>query len=372
MRKRHNTLTDNIFRNSKYIKSLEQKLNLKNFRTTFKEQYNIMLNVFKTLILINNILFADSNKNIYDKKIEILDLLTIILYGSLDSNNVETTKYQYSTRTIKKLIDRYTRHLFIKYIEWYEYLNYLNKLTLIKNEVEKEMNYLESIDFDNIKKSGFSYKKNKINHYRIYVSKFDYLYYNQKEEIKKYRNTFYDLYGIHVKRKDIYFIHKLIAYANNGIVKLIYKYKIKRFNLTLKSLASDFFTAYLENLDIKIEDKYNFGLGSKIFIKEFKNTTNIIKNNIKDKNILNISNLSLDEFTANYDLYFFYINMRNMIHINSYQSDLLNKIMKDLKEIFILLYNNILLVTDEKALHRAFMKIQKVIKRNQNIFERLS
>src|SRR5574344_338137 len=104
MGKRHNTLSDDIFRNSKYIKALEKELEIDSFRKDYKEQYDIMLDVYKTLILINNVFYADSNKNKKDKTNEIIDLLEKVIYKSIDDDRAK-----YSTRAIKALIDTNTR-----------------------------------------------------------------------------------------------------------------------------------------------------------------------------------------------------------------------------------------------------------------------
>ena len=66
MGKRHNTLSDDIFRNSKYIATLEKELEIDDFKKESPDQYEIMLNVYKTLILVNNIIFADSNQIIWE------------------------------------------------------------------------------------------------------------------------------------------------------------------------------------------------------------------------------------------------------------------------------------------------------------------
>ena len=76
MGKRHNTLSDDIFRNSKYIATLEKELKIDDFKKEYSDQYKIMLDVYKTLIIVNNIIFADSNKSIYDKNIEVDEALT--------------------------------------------------------------------------------------------------------------------------------------------------------------------------------------------------------------------------------------------------------------------------------------------------------
>ena len=47
MRKRHNTLNDNIFRNSKYINVVNRITNC-DFRKEHKEQYDFMFDTFST------------------------------------------------------------------------------------------------------------------------------------------------------------------------------------------------------------------------------------------------------------------------------------------------------------------------------------
>ena len=380
---RHNTLSDNIFRNSKYINALEHTLEITDFRKDYKEQYDIMLDVFKTLIKINNILFADSNKNLYDKKIEILDTLTIALYGSLESDDVDTGKYKYSTRTIKNLIDSYTRHLFNKFIEWYDYLSNINELDFVKKEVEEEMNDLESVEFDSVVKENISYKKNKDSDYKIYISKLDYLYSNQQEEISKYKQEFYDTYGVKLQEQelnDIYLIYKLIAYGNNGIVKILTNNFVSyNFNLSERSLPKDFFNAYLYTLGMDIEDAERFKKLSEEFLEEALITNNVLieltKDKVSDPTLIVLSFSELDDYFSNYNLYFFYINMTRIANGSfefSIKSDILLKIIQDLKEVFNLMYNNIFKNVDKEKLEKAWYILQKIIKRNQNLFERVS
>ena len=164
--KRHNTLTDDIFRNSKYIRTLEQVLEIEDFRKEYKEQYDIMLDVYKTLITINNIFFSDSNKSKKQKQNEIKDTLEKVIYKSIDDNRAK-----YSVRTIKGLIDSNTRLLYNKFNEWYENLSYNEKYyDNLKLEVEEEMDTLDNIDFDNIVKNDLRYQKNKNNTIIKYMS----------------------------------------------------------------------------------------------------------------------------------------------------------------------------------------------------------
>ena len=74
MRKRHNTLNDNIFRNSKYI-NIVNRITNSDFRKEYKEQYDFMLDTFSTLIYLNNCFFSDSNLGLKDK---IENAITII------------------------------------------------------------------------------------------------------------------------------------------------------------------------------------------------------------------------------------------------------------------------------------------------------
>lgn len=196
MGKRHNTLSDDIFRNSKYVKTLEKELGIDNFRKEYKEQYDIMLNIYKTFILINNIIFADSNKSINDKIFEIELELEKCLFGSNDN---DSEKYQYSTRTIKGLLDSNSRILFNKFIEWYDYLMNINKLDQVKYDVEEEMKKLEDVNFDMVVKGGIEYEKNKDNNYKIFISKFNNLYTDYLVFRKQYKDDFSNNYGIWLK-----------------------------------------------------------------------------------------------------------------------------------------------------------------------------
>ena len=253
MGKRHNTLSDDIFRNSKYINALEQALEIDDFRKEYKEQYDIMLDVYKTLITLNNIFFADSNKNKKEKTDEIIDTIEKVIYKSIDDDRAK-----YSTRTIKALIDSNTRLLYNKYSEWYEKLSYNdNYFDTLKSEIDDEMTRLENIGFDNVIKGSLLYEKNKNSNYKIYTSKLDYLFPNNGDIWKEYTQNFYDTYGIILNEQeinDIYFVYKLIAYANNGIVKLLYGYEISDIELSEKNNAEDYFKVYLKSLNIDIKE----------------------------------------------------------------------------------------------------------------------
>lgn len=378
MGKRHNTLSDDIFRNSKYINALEQALEIDDFRKEYKEQYDIMLDVYKTLITLNNIFFADSNKNKKEKTDEIIDTIEKAIYKSIDDDRAK-----YSVRTIKALVDSNTRLLYSKYSEWYEKLSYNeNYFDTLKNEIEQEMTTLENIGFDNVVKGSLLYEKNKNSDYKIFVSKLDYLYPNNKDVWKEYKQNFYDTYGIQLtdrEKNDIYLIFKLIAYANNGIVKLLFQDEIKDFELTVQDNAEDYFKAYLTSLNIDIKDNKKFMNKADNFLNELLITNNVImeqlENDTKNEHIIEISHIEIEPFIANYDLYFFYVNMEKIttgLYELTIKADVVVKLINDLKEIYNLMYGNVPTITDEKQVQEAFGKVQNIIDRNKKMFERLS
>lgn len=378
MGKRHNTLSDDIFRNSKYINTLEQALEIDDFRKEYKEQYDIMLDVYKTLITLNNIFFADSNKNKKEKTDEIIDTIEKVIYKSIDDDRAK-----YSVRTIKALVDSNTRLLYNKYSEWYEKLSYNeNYFDTLKNEIEQEITTLENIGFDNVVKGSLLYEKNKNSDYKIFVSKLDYLFPNNKDVWKEYKQNFYDTYGIQLtdlEKNDIYLIFKLIAYANNGIVKLLFQDEIKDFELTVQDNAEDYFKAYLTSLNIDIKDNKKFMNKADNFLNELLITNNVIieqlENDTKNEHIIEISHIEIEPFIANYDLYFFYVNMEKIttgLYEFTIKADVVVKLINDLKEIYNLIYDNVPTITDEKQVQEAFGKVQNIIDRNKKMFERLS
>lgn len=378
MGKRHNTLSDDIFRNSKYINTLEQALEIDDFRKEYKEQYDIMLDVYKTLITLNNIFFADSNKNKKEKTDEIIDTIEKVIYKSIDDDRAK-----YSVRTIKALVDSNTRLLYNKYSEWYEKLSYNeNYFDTLKNEIEQEITTLENIGFDNVVKGSLLYEKNKNSDYKIFVSKLDYLFPNNKDVWKEYKQNFYDTYGIQLtdrEKNNIYLIFKLIAYANNGIVKLLFQDEIKDFELTIQDNAEDYFKAYLTSLNIDIKDNKKFMNKADNFLNELLITNNVIieqlENSTKNEHIIEISHIEIEPFIANYDLYFFYVNMEKIttgLYEFTIKADVVIKLINDLKEIYNLIYDNVPTITDEKQVQEAFGKVQNIIDRNKKMFERLS
>ena len=371
MGKRHNTLSDDIFRNSKYIATLEKELEIDDFKKESPDQYEIMLNVYKTLILVNNIIFADSNKNINDKIFEIELELEKCLFGNNDN---DSEKYQYSTRTIKGLYDSNTRHLFNKFIEWYDYLMNINKLDKVKYDVEEEMKKLEDVNFDMVVKGGIEYEKNKDSNYKIFISKFNNLYTDYLAFRKQYKDDFSNNYGIDLNEEEmryIRFIYDLVAYANNGIVKTLFDKEPIDFQLNETSTPEEYYKAYLTLLHLDIKDNELFKKNSETFLNKIIVVSQRLTEHLPKEKAFAIE---MKDYINLFDYYYFIVSMKDIIDnkIDVVANNLLiNKIINDLKEIYELITkdNEEEMISNYKE---AFNKCQAIIERNKKYYERLS
>lgn len=366
MGKRHNTLSDDIFRNSKYINALERELGIDDFRKEYKEQYDIMLEVYKMLITINNIIFADSNKSINDKIYEMELEFEKIVGEQVDEENDEKRKHKYSVRTLKGLIDSNTRYLFNKFVEWYDYLMNFNKLDMVRQEVEEEMTRLESIDFDKVVKGGIEYEKNKDSNYKIYISKFNNLYTDYKAFTKQYKDDFLNTYGIDLTSEEmryIIFIYDMVAYANNGIVKKLYDKEPIDLGLDEKSSPEEYYKAYLSLLHIDIKDNDLFKNNSESFLEK----AIVVSKILIEKDQKTYYSIELDDFINTFDYYYFMVSMQDIIDNKIkvvFDNILINKIINDLKEVYELV--------KEENYKVAFDRVQAIIERNKKMYERLS
>ena len=376
MGKRHNTLNDDIFRNSKYINTIEQELGITDFRKEYKEQYDIMLDVYKTFITINNIIFADSNKSINDKIYELELEFEKIIGEQVEEEYGEKRKHKYSERTRKNLIDSHTRYLFNKFIEWYDYLMDFNKLDLVKREVEEEMQQLENIGFDSVVKGGIEYEKNKDSNYKIFISKFNNLYTDYKAFKSQYKSDFVNTYGIDLTKEEmqyIGFIYDLVAYANNGIIKTLYDKEPIEFDLSEKSSPEEYYKAYLSLLHLDIKDNDLFKKNS----EKFLDLIILVSQKLTEQLPKEIAyNIEMTDYINKFDYYYFITTMKDIIdgNIQAIASNMLiNKIVIDLKEVYELVVLQAETEEQKQAnFKKAFDKVQAIIERNKNLYERLS
>ena len=361
---RHNTLNDSIFRNSKYINTLENELNIADFRKENKEQYDFMLDTFSTLILLNNCFYSDSNLSFDDKIYNALEIIQNYLYLNYDEEN---EKNKYSVRFIKAVIDRHCAYLFKKINEWYIDLDSMdtsiNRKRDIVKEIDEEITRLDTLSFDSVVKGGIEYQKNKDSNYKIYISKFNNLYTDFKASIKQYVDDFNNLYGIELTNDDlqeIAFIFDLVASANNGIVSKIYDRTQEQFNLSEVSTLIDIYTAYLKTLNIDIKDNELIRYNADNFLAKLTDTADKLNSN-KDTAFL-VNDYPLDYLINNYEYLFFIANIESVqIKLNNL---VINKIINDLKSVYDLIKDD--------NLQEAFNKVQAIIERNKNYFERVS
>lgn len=351
MKNIHKTLNDDTFRKCKYIYYLEKHLETDNIKKTHQKQYNIMLDVFKTIIDLKNILVADSDRTIADKITDLEITLEKCLFGELDN---DSEKYKYSTRDIKGLTDKHTRYLYNKFKEWYEYLSNIGKLDFVEKEILNEIYRLENINFDEVVKGHLTHKKNKNSNYKIYLCKFNPICYDKKF-LKEYKINFEKYYG--TLSNDEYYILKnlfdLVANANNGITNKIFNRPFKK--STDDDTCVSIFQLYLNTLNISappnvIEHRSLIHTCSCQEIFEYFE---------KDKNI------TYDDVANNFDLYNFLYELKvNQSTWKETNKDITKIILNELNLVYDLFNKN----EYEKALEIT----HNIIERNKDLFIRIS
>ena len=369
MGKRHNTLNDDIFRNSKYIATLEKELGIDNFKKESKKedsdyykQYDIMLDIFQTFILSNNIFFADRDRTNDDIITDLQIQLEQCIYGDKDN---DSKRLKYTKRQIKSLVDSFTRQLYNNFIRWYDYLETSTNLSMIQEEIENIMSMLESVGFDNIVKQDIDYTKNKNSNYKIYISKFSELYPNKNTFLSQYKSDFYKEYRIDLndtQTSEIALIFNLIAYANNGITNVLENEPIKECKFNDNTTPQELYKTYLDTLHIN-SDNLNFKLDSASFMLNLE---------IINKRL----NIPFEAILSNYSLFYFINKMYKIINNDislTISEQYLKGIIEDLKDI----YN---LISQEpnsfdemmKDYNKALKIVQDLIKLKENMFERCS
>lgn len=364
MGKYHKTLTDDVFKDSVYITTLEKALNCNNFKKEHKEEYNAMLDIFQTFIRVNNILFADSDRTINDKVNDLQIELEKCLFGNRDN---DSKYHKYSVRFINALPDKETRFLYNSFINWYEYLCSIEKLGTIPNEVEEEMIKLEKCKFDNVVRNGIDFEKNKDSKYKIYVSKFNTLNDDRESFSETYKKDFKDMYGKDLTDEEfsnIAFIYDLIAKANNGIVNVISLTPVKEYNLDEKTTPIELYKAYLDSLHI-----YNKKIDRMDALHFMLMFTMNYQENIMPRGI------SVNDAINNYNGFVFLTTMESKDIEKEFKvnNDLIKKIMKDLKEIHKIMTQKATSTEEVIENHKvAFKEITKLIERHIDYFIRVS
>lgn len=364
MGKRHNTLDYKYFHKTKYIKVLEQEKNISNFKKEHQEQFNIIYDIFKTLINANNIIFADSNKSIADKVFDLTIELEKCLYGDKDN---DSDGYKYSVRTINNLPSIEPKRIYKAFIEWYEYLESIEKLGTIPNEIEEIMTSLEEFGFDDIINTNIAYKENKNSKQRLFLSRF-FKYNCDEEYLKEYLDDYFKKYIETLSRDEIKdeicFIFDLVAKANNGIVKKINNIKN---TFTKKDINNyDFILDYFDTLNIQIKNDDKFSSLKEEFLKD-ETMINYYISLYDIEELLNEEEISNEEILCNFDFYSFIVSMyqinNNLLTFET-KNQMLLKIVDDLKQVY-----NYILINDYESAHK---KVLEIISNNNDIFIKIS
>lgn len=382
--RRHNHLTDDIFKKCKYISTINRVFGFKDIRKENNKQYRILLDIFQTFILVFNCFFSDSNKNKAEKADEARTIIEKLIYK--DYENSQTHKY--SVRDIKDMVDKRARRLY-KYMEQWQ--KELMKITpknandsIFLNEMiatlEKEMNDLEYVEFDSIVNENITYQKNNVKNYKDYkkyICKFDYIYNKRDEFINEFKERYYKRTRISLTDNDIDMFRKVfttIAYGNNGLINTINNTDLETRNLNDKSSDKYIYKAYLKLNGIDYNSD-NF----KIDVLAFS----LMLQSIYNKAML--KGLNKYDVLRNFDILTFLITCEEMILTDEVKFDFvdndINGILLDLKDVYKtcssskMTYEEIGTDTkrfNEETLIPAYQIIRDVIERNKDIFMEIS
>ncbi len=385
MGKRHNLLTDDVFKNSKYIATINYATDFTDIRKEDNTQYKMILDIFKTFILLNNCFFSDSNLSYLDKVGNATDLLET-LFEINDDENVVGVKY--SVRDIKGICDKYCRHLYNLMSKWYYCLDNLsskdinnsNRLKNILKDIENEMNTLEYVEFDSIVKDNITYQKNNVKNYKNYkrfICKFDYIYSQREQFISEFKEKYYKRTRITLTDDDINVFRNVfttIAYGNNGLINTINNTPLDTRNLNEKSSDKYIYKAYLKLNGITYDsdtfktDVVNFSIMlQRLYIKA------------KDRG------LNYLDVLRNFDMLAFLTICEETILTDEISFDFIdnniNGILLDLKDTYKVLKSTTMtyeeITTDtkrynEEILIKAYQIIRDIIERNKDMFMEVS
>lgn len=385
MGKRHNLLTDDVFKNSKYIATINYATDFTDIRKEDNTQYKMILDIFKTFILLNNCFFSDSNLSYLDKVGNATNLLET-LFEINDDESVVGVKY--SVRNIKSICDKYCRHLYNLMSGWYYCLYNLSSKdvdnsTQLKNilkDIEKEMNTLEYVEFDSIVKDNITYQKNNVKNYKDYkrfICKFDYIYSQREQFISEFKEKYYKRTRIALTDDDIKVFRKVfttITYGNNGLINTINNTPLDTKNLNEKSSNKYIYKVYLKLNGITY-DSDTFKTDVIAF--------SLMLQRLYDK--AKVRGINYIDVLKNFDMLAFLTICEETILTDEISFDFvdnnINGILLDLKDIYKVLtsttmtYEEITANTkryNEEILIKAYQIIRDIIERNKDMFMEVS
>lgn len=336
---RHNVLTDEVFKNSKYIDMIQRHYGIKNFRKEQTEQYKILLDIFQTFILVNNCFESDSNSSLADKTDKACKFMEKLLYNNFE----ESQKHKYSVRDIKGLCDKRARKLYNYMTIWQKQISSLTSKSVntsieVKQMIElieEEMQELEAVGFDNIVSGNISYQKNWVkysNNYTMVIDKFNDTYSDNINALEQYKQRIYNLTGDSLtenEMEEVKIIFRLVTNACNGLIKVICNYNIEDHNISDRSSAKYIYKAYLKSFKVDFNNIDNFEEISQIFKMTLMWLTEYINKNKMP--------ISVNEVLNNYDMLYFMVNIELFVNGNeniSKMPKVLQKIVNDLKQVY--------------------------------------
>ena len=382
--RRHNYLTDDVFKKCKYIATINRVFGFKDIRKEDNKQYKILLDIFQTFILVFNCFFSDSNKNKAEKADEARTIIEKLIYK--DYENSQTHKY--SVRDIKDIVDKRARRLY-KYMEQWQ--KELMKITpknandsIFLNEMiatlEKEMNDLEYVEFDSIVNENITYQKNNVKNYKDYkkyICKFDYIYNKRDEFIHEFKEKYYKRTRISLTDDDIDMFRKVfttISYGNNGLINTINNKDLETKNINEKSSDKYIYKAYLKLNGIDYNSD-NF----QIDVMAFSLMLQYIYNRAM------LKGLNKYDVLRNFDILTFLITCEEIIITDEVKFNFIdneiNGILLDLKDVYKtcsssqMTYEEIGTDTkrfNEETLIPAYQIIRDIVERNKDIFMEIS
>ena len=334
--RRHNHLTDDVFKKCKYIATINRVFGFKDIRKEDNKQYKILLDIFQTFILVNNCFCSDSNLSMADKCNNARDIIEKLVYNDYENSQ----KHKYSVRDIKDLLDKRARKLYHYMEQWQKDLSNIstkNATTSIEVKqmlevIDKEMNVLEEVGFDNVVSNDFEYQTKWLKYYTKYsiiISKFDNVYSDKENFIKDYKEYYYNENGVNLTDDDIEeltTLYRLVANANNGLAKVINNYKIEDYNINERSSAKYIYKAYLKSLKIDYNDIENFEETSRVF----KVALTLLCREVNKK-----GHFSMVDVLDNFDMFSFMVSMEEIVEEDvccEYKD--IDKILTDLKEVY--------------------------------------
>lgn len=381
MSNKHKTLRDNVFRHSKYMKVVNEEYGCKDFKIYCNENkeceghYDFMLETFIIMIDLYNCFYCDSNDGINKKLTNARNILGNYLYKDYNEETEETKsedgKNRYSIRFLANIKERYSAMLHSKLKTWYENFESINEkspiLKSIIEEIRKEMERLEKVCFDNIVKEELDYEKNKDSDYKIYISKFDDLYNYSNDFIMEFIKNYNSKSVEPLTEEEISNIcmtYNLVAKACNGITIISKNLPIKNYELNERSMPKDYYYAYLDSLNINKND-YSFRINSTMFML---NAIMTYKNTCAPRG------LTLNQMMNNYDIYFFFEQMEDIVNKNDFvvNDRQIQKDIQDLRLVYEILMKSKNVDEVFQNIKFASEIIHEIIKRHEKYFIRVS